>query len=115
MDDRNARIVAKIIGHTERILDYCEGIDEASFMADSKLVDACVFNLIQIGELAGIVDDVFSEKHDNIAWRKMRGLRNRIVHDYEGIDLRLIWDIVTGDKGGLSELLKQLTELRDEL
>ncbi len=55
------------------------------------LVEACVFNLGQIGELSHAVDDAFIEAHPAIPWAEMYGLRNRIVHDYEGVNLMLEW------------------------
>ena len=69
---------------------YCEGISYDEFCNDSKLVEACVFNLSQMGELANRVDDVFADANPSIPWRLIYGLRNRIVHDYEGVNLRLI-------------------------
>lgn len=108
------QIISKIINYAEKALDYCKGVDQAYFMADTKLVEACVFNLIQIGELARHFDEAFIEAHSDIAWHQMRGLRNRIVHDYEGIDLLLIWDIIRGDKSGLVELIKKLTDLLED-
>ncbi len=57
-------------------------------MADTKLAEACVFNLSQRGELCKVVEDDFAAAHPEIPWREMYGLRNRIVHDYEGVNLR---------------------------
>jgi len=73
-----------------------------------------VFNLIQIGELTRNLDKQFIEAHNDIAWNQIRGLRNRIVHDYEGINLLLIWDIINFDKGGLTELIGKLKMLREK-
>jgi uncharacterized protein with HEPN domain len=97
MADKNTQIVRKIIGHAEKILSYCQGVGKNGFISDSKLVEACVFNLLQIGELTRLLDAGYTMAHTDIPWHKMRGLRNRIVHDYEGIDLSLIWDIIDGD------------------
>ena len=71
-------------------------------------MEACVFNLSQIGELANKIDKDFEENNPSIPWRVMYGLRNKIVHDYEGVNLVLIWDIVKED---LPELNNQLEEL----
>ena len=78
------------------------------FSADSKLVEACVFNLSQMGELANRVDKAFAQDHAEIPWRYIYGLRNRIVHDYEGVNLLLIWEIIRDD---LPTLLEQLQRL----
>jgi uncharacterized protein with HEPN domain len=106
MADKNTRIVRKIICHAEKILSYCSDVTEGEFIADSKVAEACVFNLLQIGEMTRLLDEGYTVAHGGIPWHKMRGLRNRIVHDYEGIDLSLIWDIISGD---LPELAKQLS------
>ena len=51
-------------------------------------------NLSQIGELAGRLDTDFVEENNKIPRRKIRGMRNRIVHDYEGIQLIIVWDVL---------------------
>lgn len=67
-----------------------------------------MFNLSQMGELVGKLDNTFMEAHGEIPWRAMRGLRNRIVHDYDGVNLRLVWDVIEGD---LPELKTMLTSI----
>ena len=105
---KNEIIIQKLIGHTRKILGYCEGVTYEQFSADSKLVEACVFNLSQMGELANRVDKAFAQDHAEIPWRYIYGLRNRIVHDYEGVNLLLIWEIIRDD---LPTLLEQLQRL----
>lgn len=58
---RNDVIVSKLIGYADKVMRYCEGISYDEFCNDSKLVEACVFNLSQMGELANRVDDVFAD------------------------------------------------------
>ncbi len=72
------------------------------------MVEACVFNLSQIGELVNKLDKEYLSKHHEIPWLKMRGLRNRIVHDYEGVNLNLIWEIIEMDIKALKEQLLKL-------
>ena len=102
---RNEVIVRKLMVYADKILGYCAGVNYGSFCADSKLVEACVFNLSQMGELANQVDKAFADAHPSIPWRHIYGLRNRIVHDYEGVNLQLIWEIIHDD----------LPDLRGEL
>ena len=101
-------IVQKLIAHIRKILGYCDGVSYAQFSADSKLVEACVFNLSQMGELSNRIDATFAQAHPEIPWRQIYGLRNRLVHDYEGVNLTLIWEIIHDD---LPPLLKQLNNL----
>lgn len=102
----------KIIKYISKILDYTKGIEYDAFISNSILVEACVFNLRQIGELANKIDKEFEERNSSIPWRVMYGLRNKIVHDYEGVNLVLTWDIVNED---LPELNIQLEELNQKL
>ena len=102
----------KIIKYISKILDYTKGIEYDAFISNSILVEACVFNLRQIGELANKIDKEFEERNSSIPWRVMYGLRNKIVHDYEGVNLVLTWDIVNED---LPELNIQLEELNHKL
>lgn len=105
---RNNIIVEKLIAYTEKLLQYCDGLDYEQFSADTKLVEACVFNLSQMGELANRVDDDFAQAHPDIPWKLLYGLRNRIVHDYEGVNLQLIWEIIDGDLVPLRAALLQI-------
>jgi len=104
----NEVIVQKLIGYIEKIMNYCISKDYNSFIADTKLVEACVFNLSQMGELVNKLDEAFTAAHREIPWRSIYGLRNRIVHDYEGVNLTLVWEIIAED---LSILRTQLMML----
>ena len=105
---RNKIIVEKIMKYISKILDYTRDEEYDSFVNNSILVEACVFNLSQIGELANKVDAEFESVHKFVPWRVLYGLRNKIVHDYDGVNLVLIWDIVKED---LPELYNQLEEV----
>lgn len=102
---RNDIILQKMLRYTMKLVEYCSDYTYDTFISDIKLVEACVFNLSQLGELCRIVDPSFAQAHPQIPWREMYGLRNRIVHDYEGVNLQLVWEIISED----------IPELRDEL
>lgn len=101
-------ILQKMLMYTLKLSDYCAGYSYESIMSDTKLVDACVFNLGQIGELCRIVDEKFAKAHPEIPWREMNGLRNRIVHDYEGVNLKLVWEIISEDIPELQRTLQKM-------
>jgi uncharacterized protein with HEPN domain len=89
------------------------GCDKDDFGNNSLIVDACVFNLSQVGELSTALDDSFTESHPEIPWAKLAGLRHRIVHDYEGIKILLIWDFIENELGGLKSQLNQIVNTTD--
>lgn len=106
---KNQRIILKIINHIDSILRYTKGVTYDQFYNNSMMVEACVFNLSQIGELVNKLDKEYMSQHPDIPWVEMKGLRNRIVHDYEGINLILIWEIIDIDIKKLKEQLLILT------
>ena len=74
------------------------------------LVEACVFNLSQMGELVKNVDDEYKKEQLGIPWYQLYGLRNRIVHDYEGVNLKLVWQIIRDDLPSLQLKLEMILE-----
>ena len=105
---QNKLVVEKMIEIIEKLQSYIGDNDYASFSNNDMLIDACVFNLSQLGEVANRIDVEYEEAHQEIPWRQIYGLRNRIIHDYEGINLKLIWEIIKDD---LPELLEKLITL----
>ena len=78
------------------------------FIADSKTVDAVVRNFEIIGEAANRLPEEFREKYPEIDWHRIRGFRNRIIHDYFGIDYAIVWKI---KETFLAELLQKLRNI----
>ncbi len=107
---KNQKIIMKIVKYIDSILKYTNNVDYAEFKNNSMMVEACIFNLSQIGELVNKLDNEYMTGHPEIPWFKMRGLRNRIVHDYEGVNLNLIWEIIDID---IKVLRGQLLKLID--
>lgn len=108
MKDQN--IIIKIVKYIDSILKYTNNVNYAEFKNNSMMVEACIFNLSQIGELVNKLDEEYATGHPEIPWFKMRGLRNCIVHDYEGVNLKLIWEMIDID---IKMLKEQLLKLND--
>lgn len=81
----------------ERIGRYVQGLSKEAFLADDKTVDAVVRNLEIIGEATRRLDEDFRARHPVLPWSQIAGMRNRIVHDYFGPDLEIVWQVVSGD------------------
>jgi uncharacterized protein with HEPN domain len=86
-------LIDDILDSAQKILDYTLGLTLEQFTADSKTVDAVIRNFEIIREAANRLPEEFREKHSEIDWHKIRGFRNRIVHDYFGIDYSIVWVI----------------------
>lgn len=81
----------------EKIERYVSGLDHAAFIKDDKTVDSVVRNLEIIGEAAKRIPENIRAQYSGIEWRRIIGLRNRIVHDYFSIDVEIVWEIVKKD------------------
>ena len=92
----------------QKIERYISGLDRPMFRQDEKTVDAVVRNLEVLGEAARQMPEDFIALHSDLPWRQIAGLRNRIVHDYIGLDLDIIWQVIRQD---LPQLLRQLDNL----
>ena len=87
MSRREAKLLLNdILDSIEKIRIYVDGYDFESFLADSKTCDAVIRNFEIIGEAANRLPDEIRERYPDINWFRIRGFRNRIVHDYMGID-----------------------------
>ena len=101
-------IVNKMLEYCRKIQNYSTGLDYHLFVSTSIVTEACVFNLLQLGELVSKIDGAFMEEHQHIPWKSMRGLRHRLVHDYEGANMELVWSIIKNDIPDLVEKLRGL-------
>lgn len=91
-----------------KILDYTKGLTFEEFTKDGKTIDAVIRNFEIIGEAANRLPENFKDNHPHIDWHRIRGFRNRIVHDYFGIDYAIVWEIIETFLPDLIATLKSL-------
>jgi uncharacterized protein with HEPN domain len=92
----------------DRIEQYIKSLSFDGFSDDQKSVDAVVRNLEIMGEAAKRLPEELKEKYSEIEWHKVVGLRHRIVHEYFGIDLEIVWQILHKD---LPDLKKKIVQI----
>ncbi len=99
MDNKDKQALKKILDHIGAVIGYCKNcISLDDFQADTMRVEACVFNLMQIGELAkSALSDEAKSLITTVSWKQIYGMRNRIVHGYSGVDMRIVWDTIHDD------------------
>jgi len=94
MSKRNPKLLIEdILESCHKIMDYTKGITFEEFVADPKTIDAVVRNFEIIGEAANRLPEEFKDAHQEIEWFRIRGFRNRVVHDYFGIDYSIVWQV----------------------
>lgn len=90
----------------DKITAYTRGMDCEAFCADTRTVDAVVRNLEIIGEASNGIPEEQKRLRPDIDWCAIRGLRNRIVHEYFGLSLSVIWAVVQQDLPSLAQQLR---------
>jgi len=108
------------------ILDYLEDISNAildirsfvhdmsadAFMADKKTVNAVVRSLEVIGEATGKIPTDIRMRYPDVPWDEIIGMRNRLIHEYFGVDLDIVWQTIQDD---LAALETAITTMLNEL
>jgi len=82
-----------IITAIKRIEDYTEGYDFEMFRNDQKTIDAVIRNFEVIGEASKNLSTDLKIKNPDVPWQEMYYLRNKVSHEYFGVDYEIIWDV----------------------
>ena len=109
-----------ILDSIRDVREFIKGMKYSEFVLDKKTNYAAVKALEIIGEATKNIPASLRRKYPEVPWSKMAGIRNRLVHEYFGIDYRIVWQTITQDippiEPALMEMLKEYDkELFDEL
>lgn len=112
MDNKkdNKYYVKKIVTDLAFIIKHTNGLTQADLDRNEILLDSVMFRLVQISENSDKLADDFKAYYSNIPWRAIKGLRNRIVHEYGNVDLTVVYDTVKNDIPQLHEELSAIAE-----
>jgi uncharacterized protein with HEPN domain len=97
-----------------KILDYTTGYEYSRFAKDTKTIDAVVRNIEIIGEASKHLPDNIKELDSQIPWKAIAGMRDKLVHDYFGVDIRFVWNTVKEDIPFLNDKIVNLLDQVEE-
>lgn len=98
--------VDHIILSIKHILSYTKDVSKEEFAKNTLIQDAVIRNFEIIGEATKKVSSDFKQVNYEIPWKEMAGMRARLIHDYIGVDIQVIWDTIEQDLPVLQKLLK---------
>ena len=84
-------ILLQIIKRCNRVVEIVSNISVTDFSLNDDIKEVVCFNLFQIGELANGLSIEFIKEYNKIPWKQIIGMRNRIVHGYDTINLEIVW------------------------
>jgi len=113
MSEKSPKVhLEDILTSVSRIEEYTNDLSFENFNKDQKTIDAVIRNLEIVGEAARNIPEEFSERHGNLPWREMMSMRNKVIHEYFGVDISILWQTIKED---LSNLKIQIKNLLDAL
>jgi uncharacterized protein with HEPN domain len=110
---RDLAYVFDILEAAKLIQSYIEGVDRPTFDNDVMRQDAIFRRITIIGEATKRLSEEFRKNHSEISWKEMAGMRDVIVHDYNEIDLDLVWDTATKSIPALIAQIEPLAPKED--
>ncbi|MBI4337512.1 MAG: DUF86 domain-containing protein [Chloroflexi bacterium] len=103
--------------HVEDMLQACltvgvfiRGLDYEAFASDQKVVHAVLYNLAILGEAVRSVPPEVQTKYTDVPWARARAMRNKVIHEYHGVSLPILWDTITVDLPALASLLQAMLD-----
>ena len=99
--------ILEAIGEVE---DFTTGMQFDDFVKDKKTINAVVRSLEVIGEATKKIPDSFREKYSEIPWKRMAGMRDKLIHEYFGIDLEIVWEVIDNELPPIKPLIQKVLE-----
>jgi uncharacterized protein with HEPN domain len=104
---RDSALLKHIIEETDFLLEHCSELELEEVLEDEVLKRAILRSLEIIGEAVKNLSDEFKNEHTDVDWRKISGLRDKIIHHYFGVDWNIIWDLIRNKIPDLNEKINQ--------
>ena len=98
-----------IINCIKKIRKFVKGIDKKEFAKNELIQDAIIRNFEVIGEASKKISPDFKKVYYDIPWKEISGMRDKLIHDYLGVDIEVIWKTIEID---LPILLKELKKIK---
>ena len=90
-------LLEDVLEAARRAIAYCAGITYDGFAEDAKTQDAVARNIEILGEAAKCLSEAVREESPSVPWKSIAGMRDRLIHQYSGVNWDVVWDVVTND------------------
>ncbi len=86
--------ILDILTSIDEIEEFTEGMDFEEFAVDKKTINAVIRSLEVMGEAAKKIPREIREKYPDIPWKYLAGMRDKLIHEYHGVDLEIVWEVI---------------------
>jgi len=101
-------LIKHILEETNFLITHTENLTREDYLIDDVLGRASIRSIEIIGEATKKLSDQFKNQHNTIEWKKIAGTRDKLIHDYYGIDYDIVWDILTSKIQDLHKYLQNI-------
>jgi uncharacterized protein with HEPN domain len=109
MSERKPSLLLKdILNSIERISIYTESLTFEGFIANYMIVEACLYNIQIIGEAVSKLPDDIKTSESQIPWVLIKGMRNRLIHEYFGTDTEIVWRVIKDELPAITKDLERI-------
>jgi uncharacterized protein with HEPN domain len=108
----NDLYLTDILDSCKAIIEYTENLSFDHFSNDRKTYSAVIREFEIIGEAVGKLPDDMKNRHTDIEWQDIKDFRNLLIHEYFGVDLEIVWNVIQED---ISNLIETVTEIRNSI
>jgi uncharacterized protein with HEPN domain len=105
---RDEAALVDIATAADKIREFVQGFDREAFFRDAKTQSAVIHQLLVLGEAVARLSGEIRDQHSNVPWRLIVGMRNKLIHEYNNVDLEEVWKTARED---IPLLLKRLASL----
>ena len=102
--------VLDLLASLQELEEFTEGLDFDTFARDRKTINAVLRSLEVMGEAAKRIPSQIRERYPGIPWKRMAGMRDKLIHEYSGVDLEIVWGVVKDEIPPLKPLLERLCQ-----
>lgn len=106
-------LLLSIIKHCNKINDKMNGLTREQFDSDEDTVIVICFSILQIGELAKNFEPEFIKKYNGVPWGQIKGMRDKVAHGYDKIDMNRVWETALIDINPLLNYCEQILKEND--
>ena len=116
MSERKPSLLLKdILNCVEHISTYTNELSFETFSFNYMVLEACLYNIQVIGEAVSKLPDDIKMQESQIPWALIKGMRNRLVHEYFGTDTEIVWKVIKNEFPAMIKNLETIyTVLMDE-
>lgn len=112
--DRDQAYLLDILGAAKLAISYVEGITLEKFLTDTQIQDSVIRRLEIIGEAAKRISDETKESYSSVPWIEMISMRNFMIHEYDDVDVSIVWETVNRDLPVVISLIEPFTPFKEQ-